>query len=90
MVNAQDNGPVKVGDNSLIIHKSAYHLFSVLISKRGFSSLQTRKTFGKIVSGNYLMPVIRVTRADKKKRAAHSENFLGGLVCTGNLAFRLQ
>ena len=25
-----------------------------------------------------------------KKRAAHSENFLGGLVCTGNLAFRLQ
>ena len=22
--------------------------------------------------------------------AAHSENFLGGLVCTGNLAFRLQ
>ena len=25
-----------------------------------------------------------------KKRAAHSENFLGRLVCTGNLAFRLQ
>ena len=25
-----------------------------------------------------------------KKRAAHSENFLGGLVCSGNLAFRLQ
>ena len=25
-----------------------------------------------------------------KKRAAHSENFLGGLVCTRNLAFRLQ
>ena len=25
-----------------------------------------------------------------KKRAAHSENFLGGMVCTGNLAFRLQ
>ena len=25
-----------------------------------------------------------------KKRAAYSENFLGGLVCTGNLAFRLQ
>ena len=25
-----------------------------------------------------------------KKRAAHSEKFLGGLVCTGNLAFRLQ
>ena len=24
-----------------------------------------------------------------KKRAAHSENFLGRLVCTGNLAFRL-
>ena len=38
---------LKVGDNSLIIHKSAYHLFSVLISKRGFSSLQTRKTFRK-------------------------------------------
>ena len=38
-----------VGDNSLIIHKSAYHLFSVLISKRGFPSLQTRKTFGKII-----------------------------------------
>ena len=25
-----------------------------------------------------------------KKRAAHSENFLGGLVCTRDLAFRLQ
>ena len=52
----------KVGDNSLIIHKSAYHLFSVLISKRGFSSMQTRKTFGKILSGNYrfLIPVVRV------------------------------
>ena len=25
-----------------------------------------------------------------KKRAAHSENFLGGLVCMGDLAFRLQ
>ena len=53
----------KVGDKSLIIHKSAYHLFSLLISKRGFSSLQTKKTFGKILSGNYrfLIPVIRVT-----------------------------
>ena len=29
------------------------------------------------------------SRADKK-RATHSENFLGGLVCTRNLAFRLQ
>ena len=28
----------KVGDNSLIIHKSPYHLFSVLISKRSFSA----------------------------------------------------
>ena len=46
--------PVDV--NSLIIHKSAYHLFSVLISKRGFSSMQTRKTFGKILSGNYQLP----------------------------------
>ena len=54
---------LKVGDNSLIIHKSAYHLFSLLISKRGFSFLQTRKKFGKILSGNYrfLIPVIRVT-----------------------------
>ena len=34
----------KVGDNSLIIHISAYHLFSVLISKRGFSSLQMRRS----------------------------------------------
>ena len=47
------NGCFKVGDKSLIIHKSAYHLFSLLISKRGFPSLQTRKTFGKIMSGNY-------------------------------------
>ena len=51
----------KVGDKSLIIHKSAYHLFSLLISKRGLSSLQTRKTFGMILSGNYrfLIPVIK-------------------------------
>ena len=54
---------IKVGDNSLVIHKSAYHLSSVLISKQGFSFLQMRKTFGKILSGNYcfLIPVIRVT-----------------------------
>ena len=54
---------LKVVDNSLIIHKSAYHLFSLLISKRGFSSLQTRETFGKILRGNYrfLIPVIILT-----------------------------
>ena len=54
---------IKVGDKSLIIKKSAYHLLSLLISKRGFSSLKTRKTFGKILSGNYrfLIPIIRVT-----------------------------
>ena len=53
---------LKVGDYSLIIHKSAYHLFSVLISKRHFPSLQTRKTFGEILSGNhrFLIPVITV------------------------------
>ena len=52
----------KVGDYSLKIHKSAYHLFSMLISKRGFISLQTRRTFGEILSGNhrFLIPVIRV------------------------------
>ena len=51
----------KVGDKSLIIHKSAYRLFSLLISKRGLSSLKTRKTFGKILSGNYhfRIPVIK-------------------------------
>ena len=53
----------KVGDYSLKIHKSEYHIFSVLIPKRGLSSLQTRKTCGKILSGNYcfLIHVIRVT-----------------------------
>ena len=44
---------LKVGDYSLKIHKSAYHLFSVFISKRGFPSLQTRKSFGEILSGNH-------------------------------------
>ena len=44
---------IKVGDYSLKIRKSAYHLFSVFISKRGFSSLQTRKSFGEILSGNH-------------------------------------
>ena len=67
---------VKVGDYSLKIHKFAYHLFSVLISKRGLSSLQTRKTFDKILRGNYrfLIPVIRVTphnRAYLLHRASH-------------------
>ena len=53
---------VKVGDYSLIIHKSSYHLLSVFISKRGFSSLQTRKLFGEILSGNhhFLRPSIRL------------------------------
>ena len=51
-----------VGDYSSKIHKSAYNLFSVLISKRGFSSLQTRKSFGEILSGNHrlLRPSIRL------------------------------
>ena len=34
---------LKVGDKSLIIHKSAYHLFSLLISKRGFLLCKRRK-----------------------------------------------
>ena len=34
---------IKVGGYSLKVYKSAYHLFSVFISKRGFPSLQTRK-----------------------------------------------
>ena len=51
----------KIGDYSLKIHKSAYHLFSVFISKRGFSSLQTRKSFCEILSGNhrFLRPGIK-------------------------------
>ena len=78
---------VKVEDNSLIIHKSAYHLFSVLISKRGFSSLQTRNAFGKILSGNYrfLIPVIRVTPhncAYLLQRASHLCNI--SIVITNN------
>ena len=44
---------IKVGDYSLKIRKSAYHLFSVFISKRGFSFLQTRKSFSEILSGNH-------------------------------------
>ena len=52
----------KVEDYSLIIYKFAYYLFSVLISRRSFPSLQTRKTFGEILSGNhrFLIPVITV------------------------------
>ena len=53
---------IKVGDYSLKIRKSAYYLFSVFISKRGFSSLQTRRSFGEILSGNhrFLRPSIRL------------------------------
>ena len=43
---------LKVGDYSLKIHKSAYHLFSVFISNVFFSLMQTRKIFGEILSGN--------------------------------------
>ena len=47
---------------SLKIHKSAYHLFSVFISKRGFSFMQKRETFGESLSGNhgFLRPGIRL------------------------------
>ena len=63
-VHSQDiHTSVKVVNKSLIIHKSAYHLFSLLISKRGLSSLQTRKTFGKILSGNYRF-LILVMKSD--------------------------
>ena len=53
---------LKVGGYSLKIHKFAYNLFSVFISKRGFSSLQTRKSFSEILSGNhrFLRPGIRL------------------------------
>ena len=57
------NCHLKIKDYSLKIHKSAYHLFSVLISKRGFSSLQTRKTFSKILWGNYRF-LIPITKSD--------------------------
>ena len=52
----------KVGDYSLKNHKSAGHLFSVFISKQGYSSLQTRKSFCEILSGNhrFLRPSIRL------------------------------
>ena len=43
----------KVGNYSLKIHKSAYNLFSLFISKGGFSSLQTRKSLGEILSGDH-------------------------------------
>ena len=88
----------KVRDNSLIIRKSAYHLFSLLISKRDFSSLQTRKTFGKILSGNYrfLIPVIRVTphnyayqSALKHGRRTFQYSAMGELVCSGQLWARV-
>ena len=57
---------LKVGDYSLKIHKSAYHLFSLFISKRSFSSLQTRKSFGEILRGNhrFLRPSIRLLLND--------------------------
>ena len=53
---------IKVRDYSLKIHKFTYHLFLVFISKRGFSSLQTRKSFSEILSGNhrFLRPSIRL------------------------------
>ena len=44
------------------VHKSAYHLFLLFISKRVFSALQTRKSFSDILSGNhrFLRPGIKV------------------------------
>ena len=55
----------KVEDYSLKIRKSAYNLFSVFISERGFSALETKKSFGEILSGNhqFLMPSIRLDKA---------------------------
>ena len=37
------------GDYTLKIHQSGYHLFSVFISKRGFSSLQTKKVVHSVI-----------------------------------------
>ena len=55
----------KVEDYSLKIRKSAYNLFSVFISERGFSALETKKSFGEILSGNhhFLRPSIRLDKA---------------------------
>ena len=52
----------KTLDKSLKFHKPAYHLFSMFISKRGFSVIQTRTTFGEVLSGNhrFLRPSIRL------------------------------
>ena len=68
----------KVGDYSLIIHKSACHLFSVFISNRGFSSLQTRKSFGEILSGNhrFLRPSIRLVTSYNSAYLITSFTFL--------------
>ena len=47
---------IEVRDYSLKIHKSAYHLFSVFISKRGFSFMQTRETFREIFEWELPLP----------------------------------
>ena len=70
---------IKVGDYSLKIHKSEYHLFQVFISKRAFSSLQTRKSFGEILSGNhhFLRPSIKLMMPYNSAYLVTSFTFLG-------------
>ena len=67
MIKKEFENTVKVGDYSLKNRKSAFNLFSVFISKQGFSSLHTRKQFGEICSKNhrFLWPGIRLKEAEK-------------------------
>ena len=78
---------VKVGDYSLKIHKSGYHLFLVFISKPGFSSLQTSKSFGEILSRNhhFLGPIIRLLMPYNCAYFITTFTFL----CNKSIAFRL-
>ena len=87
----------KVGDYSLKIHKSTYHLFSAFISKRGFSSLQTRKSLCEILSQESPLPkawrkncdAIQLRIIDNKLHILTQQKYSRLLITYNRLAFLL-
>ena len=75
------------GDCNLKIHKSSNHLFSEFISKRGFSFMQTRETYGEILSGNryFLRPSKRLVTP---YHCTHLTSFT--FLCNKSIVFQIK
>ena len=81
-----------LNEDAMLMSKASLILFSVNMSCQTSNNLHSvSQSFVYTANTSTNQSASKPTKPGRiKKRAAHSENFLGGLVCTRNLSFRLQ